>query len=89
MTTDSAGQSLESENGGRAALKRAIAIAEGQVQLAEMIGTTQSQVSYWLVKSRKGVSGPFCIRIEQKTGVPRHELRPDIFPSPQISAASS
>ena len=65
-------------------LKRACKIAGGQKPLASRIGTTQSQVWYWLERSKKGVPAEFCISIERETGVSRHELRPDIFPSEQV-----
>lgn len=63
-------------------LKRAVEIAGGQKPLADRIGTTQSQVWYWLEKSKKGVPAEFCIKIEQATGVRRHDLRPDVFDPP-------
>lgn len=64
------------------ALKRACEKAGGQKPLAEKIGTTQSQIWYWLEKSKNGAAAEFVIAIEAATGVPRHELRPDIFPPP-------
>lgn len=63
-------------------LKRACEIAGGQKPLATRIGTSQSQVWYWLEKAKKGVSPEFCAIIERETGVSCHELRPDIFPIP-------
>lgn len=69
-------------------LKRAVEIAGGQLPLAKAIGTTQSQVWYWLEKSKKGVPAEFCIKIELQTGVPRHELRPDIFDTPSAEVSS-
>lgn len=63
-------------------LKRACEILGGQKALAEQIGTSQSQVWYWLTKSKKGVPAEFVLKIEAASGVPRHEIRPDIFPAP-------
>ena len=69
------------------ALRKACEAAGGQKPLAELIGTTQSQVWYWLERSKKGVPGEFVISIETATGVPRHELRPDLYPEAQTEAA--
>lgn len=69
MATDSA-----------SALQRAIDAAGSQEKLAAAIGTSQSQVSYWLVSAKKGVPAEWCPKIEVATGVTSHELRPDIFP---------
>lgn len=62
-------------------LKRAIEVAGGQNSLAKRINVTQSQVWYWLVRSKKGVPAERVLDIERETGVPRSELRPDIWPS--------
>jgi DNA-binding transcriptional regulator YdaS (Cro superfamily) len=62
------------------ALRRACRIAGGQKPLADKIGTTQSQVWYWLERSKKGVPAEFVLTIERATGVSRHELRPDLYP---------
>jgi len=63
------------------ALNTAIKIAGGQKSLADKIGTTQSQVWYWLNKSKKGVPGEYSWKIEAATegAVKASELRPDIF----------
>ncbi len=73
------------------ALSRAIDIAGGQKPLADLIGTSQSQVWYWLKKSKKGVPGEFAPLIEVATdgAVPRHELRPDIFEAPKQPVVST
>jgi DNA-binding transcriptional regulator YdaS (Cro superfamily) len=63
------------------ALKRACELAGGQKPLADRIGTTQSQVWYWLERSKKGVPAEFVLSIERETGVPRSELRPDLWPT--------
>lgn len=72
----------------RAALQRAIEIAKGQLPLADAIGTTQSQIWYWLERAKKGTSPAFCIAIERATGVPASELRPDIYPAPATEVSS-
>ncbi|WP_342640919.1 helix-turn-helix domain-containing protein [Rhodoligotrophos ferricapiens] len=65
-----------------AALHRAVELVGGQSRLAELIGTTQSHVWYWLTRAKRGVPGEFVLRIEEVTGgrVSRHDLRPDIYP---------
>ncbi len=65
------------------ALKRAVKIAGGQTALARKVGTRQGNVWSWLNRTRR-VPAEFVIKIEDATGgrVPRHELRPDIFPKP-------
>lgn len=62
------------------ALKRACELAGGQKPLADRIGTTQSQVWYWLARSKRGVPAEFVLPIERETGVSRSELRPDLWP---------
>lgn len=62
------------------ALKRACEVAGGQKPLADLIGTTQSQVWYWLTRSKRGVPAEFVLPIERETGVSRSELRPDLWP---------
>lgn len=69
------------------ALQRACEAAGGQKALADRINTSQSQIWYWLKRSKKGVPGEFVLPIEQATGVPRHELRPDIYPPATPEAA--
>lgn len=63
------------------ALKRACELAGGQKPLAALIGTTQSQVWYWLARSKKGVPAEFVLPIERATGVSRSDLRPDLYPA--------
>lgn len=61
-------------------LKRAIEAAGGQNRLAKRINVTQSQVWYWLARSKKGVPAEHVLDIERETGISRSELRPDIWP---------
>lgn len=73
------------------ALSRAIELAGGQKPLADLVGTTQSQIWYWLSRSKRGVPGEFASKIEDATNgeVTRHDLRPDIFgPRPDQGTAA-
>ena len=70
------------------ALRRACEVAGSQKSLADRIGTTQSQVWYWLERSKKGVPAEFVLPIEQATGVPRGELRPDLWPVEPAEASA-
>lgn len=61
------------------ALSEAIDKAGGQTALAKAIGKTQGHISKWL--EREYIPAEFVLPIEKATGVPRHELRPDLYPS--------
>lgn len=69
------------------ALKRACELAGGQKPLADRIGTTQSQVWYWLERSKRGVPAEFVLPIERETGVSRSALRPDLWPVEESARA--
>lgn len=56
-----------------------------QAEFADLVGVTQPLVSYWL--KRQQVGAQYAIKVEEKTGVSRHDLRPDIFGPPQADAA--
>jgi DNA-binding transcriptional regulator YdaS (Cro superfamily) len=62
------------------ALKQAVAVAGSQSELARICGISQPAVWRW-VQSSKRVPADYVLRIEAKTGVSRHYLRPDIYPS--------
>lgn len=64
----------------REALQRAVLAAGGQKPLADKIGTTQSNVWYWLERSKTGVPAEWVFKVAEATGVPANELRPDIYP---------
>ena len=52
-----------------------------QSAFAQAVGTTQQSVSYWLNHGGK-LPAEFVMAAEKATGIPRHELRPDIFREP-------
>lgn len=61
------------------ALQAAIDALGSQGALAELVGVGQPAVSKWV---RKGQSLPaeYVLLVERRTGVSRHDLRPDIYP---------
>lgn len=57
--------------------------AEGITPVARFLGLSAGTVSGW-----HGVPPEFVLRLEEKFGVSRHTLRPDVFgPAPEASAA--
>lgn len=66
----------------REALSRAIAAVGGQAPLAKAVGVTAQAVSQW-----EEVPPLRVLAVERASGVPRHELRPDLYPvEPPIEA---
>lgn len=68
-------------------LERAIAIAGSVSALARMIDVDHQLILYWRNRSKRGIAAEYVIMIERATGVPRHELRPDIYPAPVETAS--
>ena len=69
------------------ALQQAVDIAGGQTELAKIIDPTQKKLKQqniwtWLNRDKK-ISARWVVKVSQVTGVPCHELRPDIFPAPE------
>lgn len=66
-------------------LDRAIAAVGGEAEFCKQFGIKQRSLFYWragrLPAERAG-------QIAMITGVPVHELRPDIFPAPATQAAA-
>lgn len=59
-------------------LRRAITGAGGPVVLARAMGGITSQaIGQWFICPPRRV-----LLVERLTGVPRHELRPDLYPPP-------
>lgn len=62
------------------ALSRALAAFDNnQSRFAAAIGTSQQLVSYW-VRNAKALPAEYVLKTEAATGIPRHELRPDLYP---------
>jgi len=60
-----------------AALKKAIELAGGHAALARSLGISSAAISQWQACPPLRV-----LKVEAASGVPRHELRPDLYPPP-------
>jgi len=56
-------------------LKHAVASVGGQAALARQLGVSRQAVQHWKTAPVRHV-----LRIEELTGVSRHDLRPDVYP---------
>lgn len=61
-------------------LDRAISKMGSQQALADALGIRSPSITEW--KQRGRVPAERCAAIESVAGIPRHELRPDIFGEP-------
>ena len=66
----------------------AIKAVGSQPKLAELAGLSQQHISK-LLRRQRGVSAEAAVAIERATRgkVPRHVLRPDLWPTPSHEAA--
>ena len=69
------------------AFKRAASMFSSQTQFADVIGTSQQNVSK-LIRHRRLCPPQHVLKIEAATGVSRHDLRPDIYPRDELAVAS-
>jgi DNA-binding transcriptional regulator YdaS (Cro superfamily) len=66
------------------ALGRAKQRAGGAKALADMLGISIQAIGQW-----RKVPPLRVLQIEYRTGVPRHELRPDLYPAPDRQEEAS
>lgn len=57
--------------------QKAIEMAGGQAKFADLLGdgTVQSTISKW-----DDLPAEYVLRVEDRTGIPRYEIRPDLYP---------
>jgi len=58
-------------------LAKAVRVAGSQSAFGRLVGKRQSTVREWL---KRGLPAEFCQAVEAATGVPKEQLRPDIYP---------
>lgn len=64
-------------------LRIAIRKAGSQSALARMLGVSQAAVSKW-DRLGKHLPADHVLRVEELTGVSRHDLRPDLYPRDEV-----
>lgn len=64
------------------AAKYAVEKAGGGAKVARPLNLQRQAVYQW-----KRVPAEHVITLEKLSGVPRHEIRPDIYPAPETGAA--
>lgn len=71
------------------ALREALAAAgDNQSRLAHVCGCTQGAIWQMLNKPKPRLSVQYVLKVEAEYDIPRHRLRPDVYPSPATSAAA-
>jgi len=61
------------------ALKEAVQLAGGQNAMARNLGVSQASIWRWINENLQSPA-EHVLKIEELTGVSRHDLRPDIYP---------
>lgn len=54
-----------------------------QSALARALNTSPQVVQQW--QSKRRIPAEWVLKVERETGVPRHELRPDLYPAPEAA----
>lgn len=70
------------------AFTKALAHFDGnQSKFAKAIGTSQQRISY-VAQRGNPLPSDLVLATERETGIPRDQLRPDLYPSEQSSVAA-
>ena len=68
-------------------IRRACKDAGGQSAVARALGLGgQGTVSSWIMRGK--IPAEYVLRLEQMSGVSRHELRPDLYPRDSVGEAA-
>lgn len=63
----------------------AVRAAGNQTKLAKALNKTPQAISYWQRKLGR-IPAEHVPEVEKATGIPRHQLRPDLYPAPGEAA---
>lgn len=66
-------------------IERAVDAAGSQAELAKALNVSPQRVWNWVNRDSE-IPAEQVLPIERATGIPRHELRPDIFEPPAETA---
>ncbi|WP_031298009.1 transcriptional regulator [Sphingobium lactosutens] len=68
------------------ALQQAVETAGSQSALARLLKVSQHAVWHWLNKgdAEKPLPAEHVLKVEEATGISRHDLRPDLYPREAI-----
>lgn len=67
---------------GADALERAISQAGGLTKFSQALAVSYQLVQGWRLQTRRfATPAEYVLRVERLTGVPRHDLRPDLYPA--------
>lgn len=70
------------EHESESALAKAVRAAGSQSEFGRLLGKRQSTVREWLLADR--LPAEFVLLVEDKMGVSRHDLRPDLYPRDSV-----
>jgi DNA-binding transcriptional regulator YdaS (Cro superfamily) len=70
------------------AFLQAVEFLGGQSATSRVVGKSQQAISS-RIKARKPLWADKVLVVEERTGISRHRLRPDIYPLPQSALATT
>ncbi|EGT4370527.1 hypothetical protein AUM47_03200 [Cronobacter malonaticus] len=71
------------------ALEKAVAAAGNDTRLAKMIGLSPMAISHWRKRKKGIIPNGRVMDVYKATGIPPHELRPDLYPPELYSGVGS
>ncbi len=63
------------------------ACGKRQNEIAAGVGRSNGAISQW-VNGERSIPAEIVPKVEEVTGIPRHQLRPDLWPAPAESRAA-